>query len=107
MPPVLAHLRQSYLALGILTAGGVVLWAAGWEMIGVLVTVVGGFGLFWGLIAAADAPADTARDNVIKAGALSDNDALGLSEGEAELVTLIRDRNIDPSSIVAKIQESK
>ena len=76
-------------------------------MIGVLVTVVGGFGLFWGLIAAADAPADTARDNVIKAGALSDNDALGLSEGEAELVTLIRDRNIDPSSIVAKIQESK
>jgi hypothetical protein len=90
-------LRKNYLVLGLLTAAGVVMWAAGWEVIGVLVTVVGGFGLFWGLIATADED-----DIVIKAG----GDALRLSKDEAELVTLIRDKNIDPK-IMAETLRSK
>jgi hypothetical protein len=104
MLSVLTHLRQNYLGLAILTAAGVILWSAGWEVIGILVTVVGGFGLFWGLVAAA---LDTGGDVVTEAYGRSDNDALRLSKDEARLVTLIRDKNIDPSTIIARIQEAE
>jgi hypothetical protein len=100
---VLTRLRQSFFGLAILTAAGVILWAAGWEVIGLLVTVVGGFGLFWGLVAAAD----TGGDVVTEAYGRSDNDALRLSKDEARLVTLIRDKNIDPSTIIARIQKAE
>src|SRR6516162_11058665 len=96
MLSVLTHLRQNYLGLAILTAAGVVLWAAGWEVIGILVTVVGGFGLFWGLVTSADTGFDVVTDTYGQ----SDNDALRLSKDEAQLVTLIRDKNIDPSTII-------
>jgi hypothetical protein len=101
---VLTHLRKNYLGLAILTAAGVVLWAAGWEVIGLLVTVVGGFGLFWGLVITS---ADTGSDVVTDAYGQPDNNALRLSKDEARLVTLIRDKNIDPSTIIARIQKSK
>jgi hypothetical protein len=104
MLSVLTHLRQNYLGLAILTAAGVILWSAGWEVIGILVTVVGGFGLFWGLVAAA---LDTGGDLVTEAYRRSDNDALRLSKDEARLVTLIRDKNIDPSTIIARIQKAE
>ena len=104
MLSVLTHLRQNYLGLAILTAAGVILWSAGWEVIGILVTVVGGFGLFWGLVAAA---LYTGGDVVTEAYGRSDNDALRLSKDEARLVTLIRDKNIDPSTIIARIQEAE
>ena len=104
MLSVLTHLRQNYLGLAILTAAGVILWSAGWEVIGILVTVVGGFGLFWGLVAAA---LDTGGDVVTEAYGRSDNDALRLSKDEARLVTLIRDKNIDPSTIIARIQKAE
>jgi hypothetical protein len=100
---VLTRLRQSFLGLAILTAAGVILWAAGWEVIGLLVTVVGGFGLFWGLVAAAD----TGGDVVTEAYGRSDSVALRLSKDEARLVTLIRDKNIDPSTIIARIQKAE
>ena len=90
-------LRQHFLGLTILTAAGVGLWAAGWEVIGILVTVVGGFGLFAGLVATAF---------VAESYEPSDNDVLRLSKDEARLVTLIRDKNIDPSTIIARIQEA-
>ena len=102
MLSVLAHLRQNYLGLAILTAAGVILWSAGWEVIGILVTVVGGFGLFWGLVAAADT-----EGVVTEAYGRSDYDALRLSKDEARLVTLMRDKNIDPSIIIATIQEAE
>jgi hypothetical protein len=102
MLSVLAHLRQNYLGLAILTAAGVILWSAGWEVIGILVTVVGGFGLFWGLVAAADT-----GGVVTEAYGRSDYDALRLSKDEARLVTLMRDKNIDPSIIIARIQEAE
>ena len=103
MLSVLAHLRQNYLGLAILTAAGVVLWSAGWEVIGILATVVGGFGLFWGFVATADAGSDV----VTEAYGRSDYDALRLSKDEARLVTLMRDKNIDPSIIIARIQEAE
>jgi hypothetical protein len=103
MLSVLSHLRKNFLGLAILTAAGVVLWAAGWEVIGILVTVVGGCGLFWGLVTSADTGFDVVTDTYGQ----SDNDALLLSEDEARLVTLIRDKNIDPSAIIARIHESK
>ena len=77
---VSTHLRKNYLGLAILTAAGVVLWAAGWEVIGLLVTVVGGFGLFWGLVITS---ADTGSDVVTDAYGQSDNNALRLSKDEA------------------------
>ena len=94
--------RQNYLGLAILTAAGVILWSAGWEVIGILVTVVGGFGLFWGLVTSADTGFDVVTDTYEQ----SDNDALRLSKDEARLVSLIRDKNIDPSIIIARIQEA-
>ena len=97
---VLTHLRQNFLGLAILTAAGVVLWSAGWEVIGILVTVVGGFGLFWGLVTAADIGGDVVTESYRR----SDNDALRLSKDEARLLTLIRDKNLDPSTIIARIQ---
>jgi hypothetical protein len=100
---VLTHLRQNFLGLAVVTAAGVILWSAGWELIGILVTVVGGFGLFWRLVTAAD----TGGDVVTEAYGRSDNDALRLSKDEARLVTLIRDKNIDPSTIITRIQEAK
>jgi hypothetical protein len=103
MLSVLTHLRQNFLGLAILTAAGVILWSAGWEVIGILVTVVGGFGLFWGLVTSAD----TGGDVVTEAYRWSDNDVLRLSKDEARLVTLIRDKNIDPSTIIARIQQAK
>jgi hypothetical protein len=103
MLSVLAHLRQNFLGLAILTAAAVILWAAGWEVIGLLVTVVGGFGLFWGLVAAAD----TGGDVVTEADGRSDSVALRWSKDEARLVTLIRDKNIDPSTIIARIQKAE
>jgi hypothetical protein len=99
----LTRVRQNYIGLAILTAAGVILWAAGWEVIGILVTVVGGFGLFWGLVTAADIGGDV----VTEAYGWSDNDALQLSKDEARLVTLIRDKNIDPSTIIARIQKAE
>jgi hypothetical protein len=103
MLSVLTHLRQNFLGLAILTAAGVILWSAGWEVIGIFVTVVGGFGLFGGLVAAADIGGGL----VTEAYGRSDNDALRLSKDEARLVTLIRDKNIDPSTIIARIQEAE
>jgi hypothetical protein len=103
MLSVLSHLRKNFLGLAILTAAGVVLWAAGWEVIGILVTVVGGFGLFCGLVTSADTGFDVVTDTYEQ----SDNDALRLSKDEARLITLIRDKNIDPSTIIARIKESK
>jgi len=100
---VLTHLRQNFIGLALLTAAGVILWSAGWEVIGILVTVVGGFGLFWGLVATAD----TGRDVVTEAYERSDNDALRLSKDETRLVTLLRDKNIDPSTLIARIQEAE
>jgi hypothetical protein len=105
MLSVLSHLRQNFLGLAILTAAAVILWAAGWQVIGILVTVVGGFGLFLGLVAAA---LDTGGDVVTEAyGRRSDNDLLRLSKDEARLVTLMRDKNIDPSAMIARIQEAE
>jgi hypothetical protein len=88
-------LQQNYLGVALLTGAGVVLWATGWEVIGILLTVVGMIGLFWGLVAAAF---------VTESYRPSDNDGLRLSKDEARLVTLIRDKNIDPSTIIARIQ---
>jgi hypothetical protein len=101
---VLTHLRQNFLGLAILTAAGAILWAAGWNVIGVLMTVIGGFGLFLSFVAAA---LDTGGDVVTEAYGRSDNDALRLSKDEARLVTLIRDKNIDPSTVIARIQEAE
>ena len=103
MLSVLSHLRKNFLGLAILTAAGAVLWAAGWEVIGILVTVVGGFGLFWGLVTSADTGFDVVTDTYEQ----SDNGALRLSKDEARLITLIRDKNIDSSTIIARIKESK
>ena len=103
MLSVLTRLRQSFLGLAVLTAAGVILWSAGWEVIGVLLTVVGGFGLFGGLVTAAE----TEDDVVTEAYGRSDNDAWRLSKDEARLVTLIRDKNIDPSTIIARIQKGE
>ena len=103
MVSVLTHLRQNFLGLAIVTTAGVILWFAGWEVIGMLLTVVGGFGLFWNLVSAAD----TGGDVVTEAYGLSNNDALRLSKDEARLITLIRDKNIDPSTIIARIQETE
>src|SRR5262245_979393 len=94
---VLIHLQQNFLGLAILVAAGVILLAAGREVIGILITVLGGIGLFAGLVAAADIGSDQAYGR-------SDDDALRLSKDEARLVTLIRDRNIDPSTIITRIQ---
>ena len=105
MLSVLSHLRQHFLALAILTAAAVILWASGWNVIGILLTVVGGFGLFLGLVAAA---LDIGGDVVTEAyGRRSDNDLLRLSKDEARLVTLMRDKNIDPSTMIARIQEAE
>ena len=105
MLSVLAHLRQNFLGLAILTAAAVILWAAGWEVIGILLTVVGGFGLFLGLIAAAF---DTGGDVVTEAYAWgSAKVAWRLSKDEARLVALIRDKNIDPSTVIARIQNAE
>jgi hypothetical protein len=103
MLPVLIRLRQSFLGLAAVTAVGVILWAAGWVVIGLLVTVAGGIGLFSGLVTAADAGDDV----VTGAYGRSDNDALRLSNDEARLVTLIRDKKIDPSTIIARIQKAE
>jgi hypothetical protein len=100
---VLTRLRQNFLGLTILTAAGVVLWARGWDVIGILITVVGGFGLFLGLVADA---ADTGGDVVTEAYGRS-ADALRLSKDEARLITLIRDKNIDLSTIIARIQKTE
>jgi hypothetical protein len=102
MRSVATHLRQHFLGLTILTAAAVILWAAGWAVIGILLTVIGGFGLFMGLVAAAF---DTG--GVIEAYGRPDSDALRLSRNEARLVTLIRDKKIDPSVIIARIQEAE
>jgi hypothetical protein len=91
-------LQQNFLVLALLTGAGLVLWAAGWEVIGILLTVVGGIGLFWGLVAAAF---------VTESYGPLDNDGLRLSKDEARPVTLIRDKNIDPSTIIARIQDAK
>jgi len=101
MLPILTPLRQNYFAMAILIAAGITFWSAGWEVIGILVAVVGGFGLFWDLVIAAD----TGPDVVTEVYERSDNDALRLSKDETRLVTLIRDKKIDPSIIIAKIQE--
>lgn len=89
-------LRQNFLGLTILTGAGLVLWAAGWEVIGILLTAVGGIGLFGGLVATA-----FITDSYVP----PDNDGLRLSKDEARLVTLIRDKNIDPSTIIARISK--
>src|SRR5262249_12476852 len=103
MLSALTRLRQHYIGLAILTAAGVILWSAGWEGIGVLVTVVAGFGLFWGLVTAGD----TGGDVVTEAYGRPDYEALQLSRDEARLVTLIRDKKIDPSIVIARIQEAE
>jgi hypothetical protein len=103
MQSVLIRLRQSFLGLALVTAAGVILWAVGWVVIGVLVTVAGGIGLFSVLVTAAG----TGDDVVTGAYGRSDNDALRLSTDEARLVTLIRDKNIDPSTIITKIQKAE
>jgi hypothetical protein len=54
-----------------------------------------------------DLAADTGGDVVTEAYRRSDNGALRLSKDEARLVTLIRDKDIDPSTIIAKIQEAE
>ena len=51
--------------------------------------------------------ADTGGDVVTEAYGRSDSDALRLSKDEARLVRLIRDKNIDPSIIIARIQEAE
>src|SRR5262245_20051067 len=79
MLSVLIRLRQNFLGLAVVTAVGVILWAAGWVVIGLLVTVAGGIGLFSGLVTAAD----TGGDVVTGAYGPSDNDALRLSKDEA------------------------
>jgi hypothetical protein len=104
MRSVATLLRQHFLGLTILTAAAVILWAAGWAVIGILLTVIGGFGLFMGLVAAAF---DTGGDVVTDAYGGPDSVALRLSRNEARLVTLIRDKNIDPSVIIARIQEAE
>jgi hypothetical protein len=104
MRSVATLLRQHFLGLTILTAAAVLLWAAGWAVIGILLTVIGGFGLFMGLVAAAF---DTGGDVVTGAYGRPESDALRLSRNEARLVTLIRDKNIDPSVIIARIQEAE
>jgi len=101
MLSVLTRLRQNFLVLAILTAAGVILWSAGWELIGILLTVVGGLGLFGGLVTAG-----TTEDDVVTE-AYGQSDALRLSKDEARLVTLIRDKNIDPSAIIARIQQGE
>jgi Co/Zn/Cd efflux system component len=103
MRSVLTHLQQSVLGLALVTAAGIVLWFAGWEVIGLLVTVAGGFGLFRSLVTAADAGGDV----VTEAYGRSDSDAAWqLSKDEARLVTLIRDKKIDPSTIIARIHQA-
>ena len=105
MRSVATLLRQHFLGLTILTAAAVILWAAGWAVIGILLTVIGGFGLFMGLVAAAF---DTGGDVVTEAYAWgSAKVAWRLSKDEARLVALIRDKNIDPSVIIARIQEAE
>jgi len=104
MRSVATLLRQHFLGLTILTAAAVILWAAGWAVIGILLTVIGGFGLFMGLVAAAF---DTGGDVVTGAYGRPDSDALRLSRNEARLVTLIRDKKIDPSVVIARIQEAE
>src|SRR5262245_59417303 len=104
MLSVLTHLRQNFLGLAVLTAAGVMLWASGWDVIGILITVIGGVGVFLSSVAAG---LDTGGDIVTEAHGRSDNDALRLSKDEARLVALIRDKNIDPSTVIARIQEAK
>jgi hypothetical protein len=87
-------LRQNFLFLAILTAAGLILWHAGWEVIGVLIALVGIFGLFGGLVSTAFVTETDGRPG---------NVAMLLSKDEERLVTLIRDKNIDPSTIIAKI----
>jgi hypothetical protein len=99
---VLTHLRQNYLGLAILTTVGVVLWSIGWAVIGILLAAVGGIGLFLGLVTVAET-GDAATEAVER---LND-DALPLSKDEARLITLIRDKNIDPSAIISKIQKAE
>src|SRR5262245_5030247 len=89
-------LRQNFVFLAILTAAGLILWHAGWDAIGILLTVVGGLGLFGGLVSTAF---------VTETYEQSDNVALLLSKDEARLVTIIRDKNIDPSTIIARLHE--
>jgi hypothetical protein len=103
MLSVLSHLRQNFLGLAILAAAGVILWASGWEVIGILITALAAFGLFLGFVAAADLEGNV----VTKADGRSDNDALRLSNDEARLVTLIRSKNIDPSAIITRIQKAE
>ena len=103
MLSVLTHLQQNFLGLAILIAAGVVLLAAGWDVIGIVITVLGVVGLFGSLIAAADIGSDVVTD----AYGRSDKDALRLSNDEARLVRLIRDRNIDPSTIITRIQKAE
>ena len=100
---VLSQLQQSLFGLAIVIAVGLVLWFAGWEVIGILITVAGGFALFRGLVTAAS----TGDDVVTEAYGQSDYDALRLSKDEARLVTLIRDKKLDPSAIIARIHEGK
>jgi|SRR5262245_48384859 len=88
-------LRQNFLFLAILTAAGLILWHAGWDVIGILITVIGGLGLFGGLVSTAFVSETSAR---------SENVAFVLSKDEARLVTLIRDKKIDPSTIIARIE---
>jgi class 3 adenylate cyclase len=102
MLSALARLQQNVLGLALVTAAGIVLWFAGWEVIGILLTVAGGFGLFRSLVTAAD----TGGDVVTEAYGPSDDDAWRLSKDEARLVTLIRDKNIDPSTIIARIHQA-
>ena len=91
---IVTLLRQNFLFLAILTAAGLVLWHAGWEAIGVLITLVGIFGLFGGLVSTAFVTETDRRPS---------NVAMLLSKDEERLVTLIRDKNIDPSTIIAKL----
>jgi hypothetical protein len=98
MLSVLTNLRRSFLGLAILTTVGVVLWSAGWVVIGIVLAAVGGFGLFLGLVTVAKT-----GDDVTEAVERLDYDPPQLSKDEARLVTLLRDRNIDPSTIIARI----
>jgi hypothetical protein len=52
LPSALAHLQRNFLGLAIVTAAGVVAWAADHEVTGVLVTVLGGLGLFGSILGA-------------------------------------------------------
>ena len=102
MISILTLLTKSFFVLTMLTIAGAILWATGREVIGILATVVGGVGLFLSFIGAADV-----EDVVPEAYGRSDNAALRLSKDEARLVTLIRDKNIDPSTIISRIQKAE